>query len=427
MADFRSRLDGLRRQSGSLPEISGANGPAPTPERNTTPLRMRLQRMLTPRAVVTGRDARAGTPELAALVGGELVAEGVIATESVIPYGTRHGVVRLEGDITHGNALFGQDRADHDGDLVFMDTETTGLAGGTGTLVFLLGLARLAPDGLHMHQYLLTGFSGEPAMLAAAGRFLEDASTLVTFNGKGFDSPLLAARYRLAAMPDPFGPLQHLDLLHPTRRAFGSRWGNCRLQTAERQLLGYTRTDDLSGAEAPQVWFQWVRCGITQRLPALVEHNRRDVISLVALLHRLREAYDDPTRHDADALAVARHRAQHNGEDLHAQLLAYAAGLDTTGLLELARAHGRKGEWAQATHLWHRIAEQDHPEALQRLAMYYEHVTKDMQTALTFTHRLCRLRPSDGCHQHRRRRLEHKLGMQSTTQTRLEFPPAPAH
>ncbi len=89
------------------------------------------------------------------------------------------------------------------------------------------------------------------------------------FNGKSFDSPLLAARYRLGGKPDLFQPLHHVDLLHPTRRAFAGRWENCRLQTAERKLLGFTRVDDLPGAEAPEAWFHWLRLGITERLPAL--------------------------------------------------------------------------------------------------------------------------------------------------------------
>ena len=419
MADLRSRLTGLRKQSGSYPEISVQDELTGPPQESTPPLRDRLQRLATPRTQKTYRETRLSEPELAALVDGEVVADGLILAESYFPFGTSHGDVVLEGNLAEALTLFGQESETHDSAVVFMDTETTGLAGGTGTLVFLLGLGRLTPDGLQIHQYFLTGFKGETAMLDVASQFLDGASTLVTFNGKSFDSPLLAARYRLAGMPDPFQPLQHVDLLHPTRRAFAGRWENCRLQTAERKLLGFQRIDDMPGAEAPEAWFHWVRLGITERLPALVEHNRWDVVSLAALLQALHSAYHDPAQHDANALAIARHRARRKGDDFHTQLLANQANLDTAGLLELARAHQRKGEWPEATRLWHQIAEDDHPEALERLAKYYEHVAKDMQAAQTFTDRLQKVSPADPRHQRRQARLQGKVAAHSTAQTSI--------
>ena len=270
MPDLRSKLTGLRKQSGSFSSISTPNDFSEPAKESTPPLRERLQRLATPRTQTPYRETRLSEPELAALVHGEVVADGLILAESFFPFGSLHGEITLQGDLADALTLFGQETQNHDGAVVFMDTETTGLAGGTGTLIFLLGLGRLTPDGLHVHQYFLTGFKGEAAMLDVASQFLNGASTLVTFNGKSFDSPLLAARYRLAGMPDPFQPLQHVDLLHPTRRAFAGRWQNCRLQTAELNLLGFTRIDDLPGAEAPEAWFHWVRLGVTERLPALV-------------------------------------------------------------------------------------------------------------------------------------------------------------
>ncbi len=416
MENLRDRLTGLRRQSGSVTKASEPNDFPEAAQQSAPPLRQRLRQLATPRTASTYRRTRLSESEVAALVDGELVADGLILTEGFFPFGALHGDITLEGDLADALALFGQETENHDDAVVFMDTETTGLAGGTGTLVFLLGLGRLTPDGLRIHQYLLTGFTGEVAMLNIAGEFLDGASTLVTFNGKSFDSPLLASRYRLAGIPNPFEALQHVDLLHPTRRAFAGRWENCRLQTAERNLLGFTRANDLPGAEAPEAWFHWVRLGVSERLPALIEHNRWDVVSLSALLQALHEAYQNPAQHSANTLAIARHRTRLSGDDLHTQLLANRAHLDTPGLLELARAHRRKGDWKQATRLWHQIAEQDHPEALERLAKYYEHVARDMEAALSFTERLQRLRPSDPDHRRRSRRLQQKVAAHSTAQ-----------
>ena len=133
------------------------------------------------------------------------------------------------------------------GELLFVDTETTGLAGGTGTLVFLLGVARFVPGGLDVEQWLLLSPSAEGEWLAAIAARLPRDPLLVSFNGKAFDLPLLAARHRMQRMRDPFAQRAHWDLLFPLRRAFASRWPDCRQQTAERRLLGIERLDDLPG------------------------------------------------------------------------------------------------------------------------------------------------------------------------------------
>src|SRR5262249_23289389 len=117
--------------------------------------------------------------------------------------------------------------------LLFVDTETTGLAGGTGTVAFLLGLARIADGMLIVRQYFLCAFRGEPAMLDHALEWLTPDCRLVSFNGKCFDAPLLATRYQLALRRNPLASLPHIDLLHPARAAFRRNWPDCRLQTAE--------------------------------------------------------------------------------------------------------------------------------------------------------------------------------------------------
>jgi len=421
LRQLRSRIESLQRQSGTSPETSHSEGSDDTPGTDKGLLRERLHRLAAPRLSSPSGRSRPSDAELAGLLHGEHIADGLILVESFFPLGTSHGKKTIEGGLSDALALFGQYKEEHDGAVVFMDTETTGLAGGTGTLVFLLGLGRLTPDGLRVHQYFLTGFTGEAAMLGTAAEFLEGARTLVTFNGKGFDSPLLAARYRLAGMPDPFEPLHHLDLLHPTRCAFASRWDNCRLQSAERILLGFARVDDLPGSEAPEAWFQWVRLGITQRLPRLVEHNRWDVVSLTTLLSVLHEAHERPSRYAADTLAIARHRGRQKGDNhAHAYLLSNEGHLDTPGLLELARLYRRRGAWSEATAIWHTLADQAHPEALERLAKYYEHIARDIEIAQSFTARLQTLEPSDPGHQRRRARLQEKLAGTTADQTPID-------
>ncbi|MCE7032300.1 ribonuclease H-like domain-containing protein [Lysobacter sp. GX 14042] len=181
--------------------------------------------------------------------------------------------------------------------LLFFDTETTGLAGGTGTRAFQIGAAdwHLHPvhgDGLRIRQLLITTLAAEPAMLREFGRWLAPDTVLSSYNGRCYDAPLLKTRYRLARLDDPITALDHVDLLFPTRRRYRGRWENCRLATIERQLLGIVREDDLPGSEAPAAWLSWLRGGSSTLLRRVCAHNHQDVVTLARLLLRLVQAHD---------------------------------------------------------------------------------------------------------------------------------------
>ena len=183
-----------------------------------------------------------------------------------------------------------------------LDTETTGLAGGTGTMAFLVGIARFEPAALTVRQYVVTGFSAEPAMLAVVREWVDAAECLVTFNGKSFDVPLLKTRYALQRAPHPFEEIAHADLLHATRRRLRENWPDCRLKTTEELALGFTRIDDMSGSEVPLAWQRWLRHRDPAPVPRILDHNREDLVSLAALLAVLA----GPTAKEAPLLANAR-------------------------------------------------------------------------------------------------------------------------
>lgn len=169
-------------------------------------------------------------------------------------------------------------------DLLFFDTETTGLAGGTGTRAFMIGAADWVDAGLRVRQLYLTTMAGEAAMLDAFAAWLSPATTLVSYNGKCYDAPLLATRYRLARRTNPLAALQHVDLLFPSRRRWRGVWENCRLATIEREVLRVVREDDLPGAEAPAAWLEYLRGGSAEKLRRVAAHNHQDVVSLSRLL-----------------------------------------------------------------------------------------------------------------------------------------------
>ena len=171
--------------------------------------------------------------------------------------------------------------------VLFFDTETTGLTRGTGTRAFMIGAAHWRNGLLHVRQLLLTTLAAEKTMLEVFSGWLAKDTVLASYNGKSYDAPLLRTRYRLARMLDPTAPLEHVDLLYPSRRRYRGIYKNCRLATIERQELKIIREDDLPGSEAPTAWLTYLRGGSAQNLRRVALHNQQDVVSLSRLLMHL--------------------------------------------------------------------------------------------------------------------------------------------
>ena len=166
--------------------------------------------------------------------------------------------------------------------LLYLDTETTGLAGGTGTYAFLVGVGFFDGGEFEVRQYFMRDLDEEPALLAALDPLLREVDGLVTYNGAGFDLPLLETRFVLGRRRWP-EMVFHLDLLPAARRVWSARLPDCRLGTVEQHALGFVREDDVPGALIPQVYFDYLRRKSPGDLPRVFEHNRHDILSLVAL------------------------------------------------------------------------------------------------------------------------------------------------
>jgi len=179
--------------------------------------------------------------------------------------------------------------------LMFFDTETTGLAGGTGTRAFMIGAAdwhrhAVHGDGLRIRQLTIATLAAEPAMLRAFAQWLTPDTVLSSYNGRCYDAPLLNTRYRLARIANPLAGLDHVDLLFPTRRLYRGVWENCKLATIERELLRIVREDDLPGSQAPAAWLHYLRGGSSALLRRVAAHNHQDVVTLAQLMLKLVEA-----------------------------------------------------------------------------------------------------------------------------------------
>ena len=170
---------------------------------------------------------------------------------------------------------------------LFLDTETTGLSHGAGTVAFLVGVGWTEGEELVIEQYMLREYADEPELIDRLSRRMEGFDCVCTFNGRTFDMPLLETRFTMNRMRDRWRQLENLDLLPPARRLWKLRLGSCRLANLEAQILDAPREDDLPGSEVPARFFEFVKTGNEALLDDIVEHNRRDVETLAALLIRL--------------------------------------------------------------------------------------------------------------------------------------------
>jgi len=283
---LQERLLRLRQTRAASATPGGA---APQPLATLPP--SLAERMARLRPGPDGHDGAMRAAELARITQGRWVAPQLLVVERRFGFDHRHGRVTLgAGRDWSGQVAewLGAPGCDPEA-LLFFDTETTGLAGGTGTLVFLAGLAWFDADGLRTRQCVLTGFAAEAVLHAEIRSAATARRCLVTYNGKSFDAPLVRARARLVRAPDPFAGLAHVDLLHGTRRRFRRTWPDCRLRTAEARALEFTRIDDLPGSLVPEAFRRFLRFGDAAPLPGILEHNRNDLLTLAALLAALGE------------------------------------------------------------------------------------------------------------------------------------------
>ncbi len=183
----------------------------------------------------------------------------------------------------------------------FLDTETTGLAGGTGTYAFLAGVGSIDAQGFRLRQFFMRDYGEEASMLHRLAEYLQQFDVLITYNGKAYDQPLLETRYRMVRSRPPFGRMEHLDLLFGARRLWKLRLESCRLVDLENRILGVERQGDLPGEMIPYIYFEYLRTERAFRLTPIFHHNAIDILSLACLTaivpFAFRSPADTPLRH----------------------------------------------------------------------------------------------------------------------------------
>jgi uncharacterized protein YprB with RNaseH-like and TPR domain len=284
---------------------------------------------------------------------------------------------------------------------LFLDTETTGLAGGTGTYAFLVGLAWWESGGLQVEQLFLRDFAEEHSVLHELAVRIAERPVLVTFNGKTFDWPLLENRFTMTRMIEVPRLAAHLDLLHPARSLWKLRLGSVRLVELERHVvdaarLGWHRGEDVASALIPQFYFDYLRGGVSDPLAGVVKHNQMDLRGLAALFGKINSLLDERgSLGDEEALdlfGLSRFLERRGArERAHATCrLALDGGLPRElrprATRELAFLAKRRGDCEEAAALWETLADDrtDGIEACEQLAMHHERRTKDFGRALEF-------------------------------------------
>jgi uncharacterized protein len=278
------------------------------------------------------------------------------------------------------------------GEWLFLDTETTGLSGGSGTYPFLVGIAWWEGGGLEIEQLFMREYSEERSLLFALRERIAEHPVVVTFNGKSFDWPLLETRYRMTRKICAPTPRAHLDFLHPARHLWRLRLGSVRLSELERYVLGWDRGADLLSGLIPQIYFDYLRGGPPERLVPVLNHNQLDLRGLVALSGRMLSLLSDVETLGQDGLELfgVSRICEKRGEETRARSLyekSIASFLptetDRVARRSLARLAKRQGDFELACELWKdALGNSRHGyEAYEQLAIYYERKACDPEQA----------------------------------------------
>lgn len=274
--------------------------------------------------------------------------------------------------------------------LLFLDTETTGLSGGAGTLAFEIGLGFMDGRGMVIRQYVMRDYGEESAMLAEIASLLPRFDTLVTFNGKSFDIPLLESRMVMHRIRVHLTDWPHLDLLHACRRVYKLRLGRCSLSALEEAVLGESRTDDLPGAQVPQRYFDYLRTREFALLEDVLRHNRQDVESLASLTGYLCSAFREPEQlaHAEDAFCVGRTllRGGHTEEGRRCLRILGMSSMSSQAHMVLSASYKKSREWASSVETWTAMIARGEGGTWPyvELAKYYEHTERDYARALRY-------------------------------------------
>jgi len=274
--------------------------------------------------------------------------------------------------------------------ILFLDTETTGLSGGAGTVAFEIGLGFIDDRGMVIRQYVMRDYSEEGPMLEEIAGLFRRFNTVVSFNGKSFDLPLLESRMVMNRIRLSVTQMPHLDLLHVARRVYKLRLRRCNLASLEEAVLGHRRCGDLPGAQVPQRYFDYIRTKEFSLLEDVLRHNLDDVKSLACLTGHLCSVFRQPERleYPQDLYGVSK-TLMRGGKTQKARACFRILGhttLSAQAHMYLAASYKKEKEWTEAILTYQNMIAKGEGSINPyiELAKYYEHVAKEPERALHY-------------------------------------------
>lgn len=273
--------------------------------------------------------------------------------------------------------------------VLYIDTETTGLSTGAGTVAFLVGLGYLQGDCFVVKQFLMRDYCDESPMLIEIESIMKDFDMLVTFNGKTFDLPLLRTRFLMNRIPQAVLEMPHADLLHIARRIFKMRLSKCNLSHLEEAVFLKPRSDDdLPGALIPQRYFDYLKTGQFSLLTDVLEHNKQDIASLCQLLAHMAYMYDHPDtivhQQDVFSIGVALEKRHMVEKARHCYYLSLSGATSAMSHHRLAISYRRTNELDDACRMFEKMIARKEGGIMPHieLAKLYEHRLHDIDKAL---------------------------------------------
>jgi uncharacterized protein YprB with RNaseH-like and TPR domain len=399
-------------------------------------LRQRLDRLLEPKKTYRKKTII----PVEQLVKGEVVStpEGnTFLAKEHFPSHFRYGEMALSDILaipTYPAHLLSRDERLKELDFrraLFLDTETTGLTGGTGTFAFMVGLGFFQEDHFSVHQFFMRDYSEERASLSLVKNILDSFEFLVTFNGRQYDIPLLETRFILSRMASKIREMPNFDLLYPSRRIWKGAYENCRLVTLESQLLGVGRTDDIPSEWIPYLYFDYIQTGDATKIHPVFYHNQMDILSMVALAGRIHLVYHDPQaarpRKGIEHFALGRLFWEHGDREKAIPCLEIALqrcddDLSWEVMKWLSMAFKKTGQGERARSLWEEMVSWPYRRdafPYIELAKYHEHQLKDCEKAIGYVNQALEQIQPDRRKEidlllYRRRRLECKRAIHET-------------
>jgi hypothetical protein len=390
--DLKERLNRLTSISKSQPEEKS---------QVLSDLRQRLDRLIEPKKTYRKKEII----PIEQLVKGEVIstpAGETFRTKQYFPPHHRYGEMALADILsipTYPAHLLSRDERLKELDFrkaLFLDTETTGLSGGTGTFAFMVGLGFFQEDRFLITQFFMRDYSEERASLSLLKNVIDSFQFLVTFNGRQYDIPLLETRFILSRIVSKIREMPNFDLLYPSRRIWKGAYENCRLVTLESQLLGVERADDIPSERIPYLYFEYIQTGDARKIQQVFYHNQMDILSMVALAGRIHLVYHDPQaarhRKGIEHFALGKLFWEHGqrGKAIPCFEIALKRCDDDLSwevMKWLSRAFKKTGQAEKAKSLWEEMMSWPYKKdafPYIELAKYHEHRLKDWNRAMAY-------------------------------------------